>query len=77
LVAMKPKSAPVIAAYDLQIMEFGKYSARLPMSQSSAYFNSGVLVMDLNAVREERVLEAHASSRRIAPICVLIPTRTH
>jgi lipopolysaccharide biosynthesis glycosyltransferase len=58
LVAMKPKSAPIIAAYDLQIMEFGKYSARLPMSQSSAYFNSGVLVMDLNAVREERVLES-------------------
>ena len=57
LVAMKPKSAPIIAAYDLQIMEFGKYSARLPMSAGSPYFNSGVLVMDLRAIREERVLE--------------------
>jgi lipopolysaccharide biosynthesis glycosyltransferase len=57
LVAMKPKSAPVIAAYDLQIMEFGKYSARLPMSEGSPYLNSGVLVMDLRGIREERVFD--------------------
>ena len=63
LVAMKPKSAPIIAAYDLPIMEFGKYSERLPMSESSAYLNSGVLVMDLRAIREERVFDG---ARRVA-----------
>jgi lipopolysaccharide biosynthesis glycosyltransferase len=57
LVAMKPKAAPIIAAYDLQIMEFGKYFARLPVSAASPYFNSGALVMDLRALREERVLD--------------------
>ena len=73
---MKPKSAPIIAAYDLQIMEFGKYSARLPMSEGSAYFNSGVLVMDLNASGKNGSWRARASLPRSTPICVPIPTRT-
>ena len=70
LVAMKPRSAPIIAAYDLQIMEFGKYSGRLPMSEGSAYFNSGVLVMDLGAIREERVFDgARAFAQERPDLC--------
>jgi lipopolysaccharide biosynthesis glycosyltransferase len=70
LVAMKPRSSPIVAAYDLPIMEFGKYSERLPMSGNSAYLNSGVLVMDLRAIREERVFDrARQVAEEHAALC--------
>ena len=57
LLSLTPKVAPVIAAYDLPIMAEGKVRRRLPMmSPGSGYFNSGVMVFDLKALREEHTL---------------------
>jgi lipopolysaccharide biosynthesis glycosyltransferase len=55
LLAMAPKAAPLIATYDIFITIDGKYRRRLPVSNGSAYFNSGVMVVDLKAVRSERI----------------------
>ncbi|MEQ1943903.1 glycosyltransferase family 8 protein [Mesorhizobium sp. VNQ89] len=55
LLAMKPKVAPVIAAYDIPQMIEGRFRQRLPMSASSGYFNSGVMMLDLTAFRQEQV----------------------
>ena len=53
LLAMLPKSAPIIAAHDLFLMIDGTYRERLQMS--APYFNSGVMVLDLKAIRAERI----------------------
>lgn len=53
LLALEPKAAPIIAAHDIPLMIEGKYRDRLHIS--SPYFNSGVMVLDLKAIRAERV----------------------
>jgi len=55
MMQMKPKAAPVIAAYDMPILESGNYMDRIPLSPGSAYFNSGVMVFDMNASRSEGI----------------------
>lgn len=53
LLDLGPKGAPVIASYDLPQMIDRKYRDRLRMT--APYFNSGVMVLDLKAVRAEHV----------------------
>jgi lipopolysaccharide biosynthesis glycosyltransferase len=53
LLGLEPKAAPIIAAHDIPLMIEGKYRDRLGIS--SPYFNSGVMVLDLKAIRAERV----------------------
>ena len=53
LLALKPKAAPIVAAHDLHNMVNMLYRDRLLMS--GPYFNSGVMVLDLKAVRAERI----------------------
>ena len=53
LLAMRPKSGPIIAAHDLHIMVAKAYRERLQIS--GPYFNSGVMVLDLKAIRAERI----------------------
>jgi lipopolysaccharide biosynthesis glycosyltransferase len=55
MVAMRPKVAPVIAAYDIPMLRQEEFLSRLPLSKGCAYFNSGVMVMDLNAMRTDHV----------------------
>jgi lipopolysaccharide biosynthesis glycosyltransferase len=53
LLAMIPTAAPVIAAYDLPNAASLEYRKRLGMSRP--YFNGGVMVLDLKAIRQERI----------------------
>jgi len=53
LLALQPKAASIIAAHDIPLMLDGTYRERLGIS--SPYFNSGVMVLDLNAIRSERI----------------------
>lgn len=53
LFAMEPRTAPIIAAHDLHTMVDATYRERLNIS--GPYFNSGVLVLDLKAIRAERI----------------------
>ena len=53
LLAMAPRSAPIIAAHDLHTMIKETYRERLRMA--GPYFNSGVMVLDLRAIRAERI----------------------
>jgi len=52
------KAGPVAAAYDLRYLPDTSYRARLPMSDGAAYFNSGVMLFDLAAIRATGDLEA-------------------
>jgi lipopolysaccharide biosynthesis glycosyltransferase len=56
LLAIEPKAAPVIATHDVPAMMEMEYSDRLRMS--GPYFNGGVAVLDLKAVRSERIFKA-------------------
>ena len=53
LLGLVPRAAPIIAAYDIPQMIDMKYRERLRIS--SPYFNSGVMIMDLKAIRAEQV----------------------
>jgi lipopolysaccharide biosynthesis glycosyltransferase len=53
LLALEPKAAPIIAAHDIPIMIDGEYRQRLQIS--APYFNSGVMVLNLKAIRAERI----------------------
>jgi lipopolysaccharide biosynthesis glycosyltransferase len=55
LLSMAPKAAPVIAGYDLTGPPTLENTVRLGMSDGAAYFNSGVAVYDLKAVRDELI----------------------
>ena len=55
LLSMIPKAAPMIAGYDLLGPPTRSHNVRLGMSEGAAYFNSGVMVCDLKAVRQERI----------------------
>ena len=55
MLALRPKVAPVIAAYDLVNALNSDTRTRLGMSESAPCFNSGVVVIDLKAVRNERI----------------------
>ena len=55
LLSMSPKAAPVIVGYDLTGPPTLENNFRLGMSDGAAYFNSGVAVYDLKAVRGERI----------------------
>jgi lipopolysaccharide biosynthesis glycosyltransferase len=53
LLALEPKAAPIIAAHDIHIMVDATYRERLQIF--GPYFNSGVMVLDLKAIRAERI----------------------
>lgn len=56
LLAMTPTAAPIIAGYDLTRAPTLENNSRLGMSKDAAYFNSGVIVYDLRAIRREGIL---------------------
>lgn len=51
LLSTELKAGPVAAAYDLRYLPDTSFRARLPMSEGAAYFNSGVMLFDLAAIR--------------------------
>ena len=53
LLAMEPRAAPVIAAYDIPVMVENTYGKRLEIT--GPYFNGGVAVFDLKSTRAERL----------------------
>jgi lipopolysaccharide biosynthesis glycosyltransferase len=53
LLTMEPKAGPVIAAHDLSAAVGGEYRDRLKMT--GPYFNGGVAVYDLKAIRAESI----------------------
>jgi len=55
LLATRLTSAPIAAVYDFNLMAQMSYRERLGMT--GPYFNSGVLAIDLKAVRTERIFE--------------------
>jgi lipopolysaccharide biosynthesis glycosyltransferase len=52
------ESAPVMAAYDLRNLPDTAYRKRLPVPAGSPYFNAGVMLFDLAAIRASGELEA-------------------
>lgn len=58
LLSTELKAGPVAAAYDLRYLPDTSFRARLPMSEGAAYFNSGVMLFDLAAIRAAGDLEA-------------------
>jgi lipopolysaccharide biosynthesis glycosyltransferase len=73
LLAIRPKVAPIIAAYDLAMFTIEPPRDRLLLSEGCAYFNSGVMVMDLKAMREERVFDdALAFALEKPDLCLLV-----
>jgi lipopolysaccharide biosynthesis glycosyltransferase len=58
LMATVPASAPIVAMYDLSVMAGMGYAERLKMSAGSPYLNSGVMVIDLKAIRAEGMFRA-------------------
>jgi len=53
---MVPRQAPLIAAFDtMGFVTDPSYRERLGMSAGASYFNAGVMVLDLKAVRSERI----------------------
>ncbi|MBL8578821.1 MAG: hypothetical protein JNK47_16485 [Mesorhizobium sp.] len=58
LLYMVPKVAPVIAGYDLLELPTLVNNDRVGMSPDKAYFNSGVMVYDLQAIRHEKILSS-------------------
>jgi lipopolysaccharide biosynthesis glycosyltransferase len=63
LLAIEPRSAPVVAAYDLHLTVDMSYRDRLDME--GPYFNSGVLALDLKAIRAGGIFD---QARRYAII---------
>lgn len=57
LMQMVPKASPVMATYDLVQLYDDLVHDRLPLSREAGYFQSGVVVFDLKAVREERIFK--------------------
>jgi lipopolysaccharide biosynthesis glycosyltransferase len=55
LLEMEPHAGPIIATHDIPAMIEMKYRGRLRMS--GPYFNGGVAVLDLRAVRTERIFK--------------------
>lgn len=58
LLDMVPRAAPVIATYDMALMIDMQFRRRLSMSADAAYFNAGIMIMDLKAMRSEGTLKA-------------------
>lgn len=52
------KAAPVMAAYDLRNLPDTAYRNRLPVRAGAPYFNAGVILFDLEAIRAGGELEA-------------------
>jgi lipopolysaccharide biosynthesis glycosyltransferase len=57
LLGMSPKASPIIAAYDLVQLYDDVIYDRLPLSREAGYFQSGVMVLDLKAIRAERIFK--------------------
>jgi lipopolysaccharide biosynthesis glycosyltransferase len=57
LLQMAPKASPVMATYDLVQLYDDVIYDRLPLSREAGYLQSGVMVFDLKAVREERIFQ--------------------
>jgi lipopolysaccharide biosynthesis glycosyltransferase len=58
LLSIDLKSAPIAAAYDLRYLADTFYRKRLPVFAGAPYFNSGVVLFDLAAIRAGGELEA-------------------
>ena len=56
LLNFAPTAAPVMAAHDTFVILEMDVRARLSMTSDAPYFNSGVMVLDLDALRTEGVL---------------------
>ena len=50
-------AAPILAAYDMRYLSSADHRSYLPMPDGSPYFNSGVLVFDMERIRREGQLE--------------------
>jgi lipopolysaccharide biosynthesis glycosyltransferase len=57
LLHMIPKSSPIMATYDLVQLYDDVIYDRLPLSPNAGYLQSGVMVLDLKAVRTERIFK--------------------
>ena len=50
-------AGPILAAYDMRYLSSATHRSYLPRPSDSPYFNSGVLVLDLDRIRREGQLE--------------------
>jgi lipopolysaccharide biosynthesis glycosyltransferase len=57
LLQMVPKASPVMGTYDLVQLYDAVIYDRLPLSRDAGYLQTGVVVFDLKAVREERIFK--------------------
>jgi lipopolysaccharide biosynthesis glycosyltransferase len=57
LAGVELTAAPILATYDMRFLSSGGHRAYLPMAHDSPYFNSGVLVLDLDRIRREGQLD--------------------
>jgi lipopolysaccharide biosynthesis glycosyltransferase len=57
LLQMVPRASPIMATYDLVQLYDNVVHDRLPLSREAGYLQSGVVVFDLKAVREERIFK--------------------
>ena len=58
LLEMVPRAAPVVAAHDLFLLIEGSFRSRLKMSEGAPYLNTGIMVLDLQAIRSEGIFAA-------------------
>lgn len=71
LLSTDMKSAPVAAAYDLKNLPDTAYRSRLPVFPGSPYFNAGVMLFDLAAIRVTNDLEtARAFALEHGDLCL-------
>jgi lipopolysaccharide biosynthesis glycosyltransferase len=57
LLDVRLDAAPILAAHDMRYLSSATHRSYLPMPPDSPYFNSGVLVLDLDRIRREGQLE--------------------
>ena len=57
LAGVELTAAPILAAYDMRFLSSGGHRDYLPMAHDSPYFNSGVLVLNLDTIRREGQLD--------------------
>jgi lipopolysaccharide biosynthesis glycosyltransferase len=57
LLQMVPKVSPIMGTHDLSQIYTNIIYDRLPLSREAGYLQTGVLVFDLKAIREERIFK--------------------
>jgi len=55
LLSLVPRASPIVAAHDPYTLLQADPRSRLSMSADAAYFNSGVMVLDLKVIRQEGI----------------------